>query len=1407
MSIKYTHLHLHTEYSMLDGANRIDTLAKKIKELGMDAVGMTDHGNMFGTITFYNRMKKEGIKPIIGMEAYIHNEKDIGDKSTRQRFHLCLYAKNDIGYKNLMYLSSQAYIHGFYYYPRINWELLKKHHEGLICSSACLQGEINWHLNRSEKNIKNGAKGYEEAKRVALRYKEVFGDDFYMEIMRHGIENQYNIDRDIIRLSQETGIKLIATNDTHYTLKEDADAHEAFMCIAMNKLYDDPDRMRHSVHEFYIKSPQEMAKLFADIPEAILNTQEIVDKCNLEIKLGNPTPPNFKFTRERAKLAGITLPEPDKEYSMENDKVLFIHESKKGLEDRLKIVPKEKHQEYRDRLQREIDIINSMKFPGYMLIVWEFVNRAKEMGIPVGPGRGCLTKDALIYTINEKKIETKKINKIKVGDSVLTHNNTPKKVTECFKYDIEEELLTISTFYGDLINNITLTQDHKIYMGDNRWKEAKDITIRDWLIVPIPKVLNSRKEKILKELDRYFTFRKGDLISKFNSLDKALNIRNLIFQIGIPSSIEKKESKYIIKIPSNGSIYDIPKERRNIYMIEKDYIKLKVRKVTKNKKQKIKVYDFTVEDDHSYTTSNYIVHNSAAGSLVAYSLKITDIDPIPYGLLFERFLNPERVSMPDIDMDFCQARRQEILDYVINKYGRYNVAQIITFGKLQAKGVIRDVARVLNMPYSEADNMAKLIPDELGITLKKAFEKEPKIKKLIETNPLAKRVWDFALALEGLNRNAGIHAAGVVISNEELWKKVPLFKPTGQDILATQYNGKYVEDVDLIKFDFLGLKTLTVIEEANKLIEKRYGKRIDFKEQDINDPKVYEYISTGDTLGLFQIESAGMQDLSKRLKPSGFEDIIAMLALYRPGPMESGMLDDFVERKHGRAEIRYMFPELEPILKPTYGVIVYQEQVMQIVQTIGGFTLGGADLVRRAMGKKIKEEMDRLKGEFADGAEKKGFDRTKAEELFNLIVKFAGYGFNKSHSAAYAMITFYTSFLKYYYPTEFMSAILTLEKNNTDKVVKYIDELKRLNIELLPPDINRSDLVFQADTIDGKNVVFFGMGALKGAGDVAISSIMKTRNEGGEFKNMSDFISRIDATKVNKKVIETLIKAGAFDSFGHTRKALLTHIEYIVEQAGRAMSMKKDNIGSLFSDDEDMKRVDIKIEPMKEYKLLELLELEKESLGFYVSGHPLDEYREQLAKIEYTLSSEIEELANGSITLIIGKVESITEKISKRGNRFGIINIMDLHGNIELVLFENRLNELKEEFDLDKPIAFKVKISKDEKNTNKVTLLKIESLRDAKREKVKIKREIKHTPEPNLPPLILSINLMPDIKIIEELYCLAQKYKGERPLKLKIKSEKLDIIIESKMMVSEMIIEEAKALGIYCEGEQLPQVA
>ncbi|MFY4842232.1 DNA polymerase III subunit alpha [Aliarcobacter butzleri] len=1176
---QFTHLHLHTEYSLLDGANKIKPLAKKLKKLGMTSVAMTDHGNMFGAIAFYNAMRDEGIKPIIGMEAYIHNSEDISDKTNRQRYHLCLYAKNEIGYKNLMYLSSQAYINGFYYYPRINKKILKENSEGLVCSAACLQGEINWHLNtQSERNVKFGAKGYEEAKKIALEYKEIFGDDFYLEIMRHGISDQLFVDDQILKLSKETGIKVVATNDTHYLEQKDADAHEAFMCIAMNKLYDDPNRLRHSVHEFYLKSPEQIAKLYSDIPEAIEATQEIADKCNLTIKLGNPTPPNFKFTRQKSQEAGLTLPEPDNEYSLENDKILFIHECRTGLEDRLKIVSPERHQEYRDRLEVEIEIINNMKFPGYMLIVWDFVIVAKRMGIPVGPGRG-----------------------------------------------------------------------------------------------------------------------------------------------------------------------------------------------------------------------------SAAGSLVAFSLKITDIDPIPYGLLFERFLNPERVSMPDIDMDFCQSRRGEIIDYVVQQYGRANVAQIITFGKLLAKGVIRDVARVLDMPYAKADAMAKLIPDELGIDLKNSWEKEPKIRELCEADPQAARVWEYALALEGLNRNAGTHAAGVVISNEPLWKKTPLFKPSGLDTLATQYNGKYIEDVDLIKFDFLGLKTLTVIEEANKLIEQRHGKRVNFITTDVNDKGVYDLIQTGNTIGLFQIESDGMQDLCKRLKPSNFEDIIAVLALYRPGPMESGMLDDFIERKHGRAKIDYFHDELESALKPilenTYGVIVYQEQVMQIVQSVGGFSLGGADLVRRAMGKKIKEEMDRLKGEFADGAQNKGYTRAYAEELFDLIVKFAGYGFNKSHSAAYALVTFYTSYLKCYYPAEFMAALLTLEKDNTDKVVKYVDETKRLGLELFPPDINKSDLVFSAKKIDGKEVVMFGMGAIKGAGDVAINAILNARGN-APFKDLPDFISRIDGSKVNKRVIESLTKAGAFDSFGYTRKSLLNQIEKIVDTVGKAATAKKMMTGSLFGDSEELTKIDIELEHLNEFDPKELLEFEKATLGFYVSGHPLDEYKKDLEKINFTLSSQIDELEDGSQALFVGKIESITEKTSKKGNKFGIVSILDFHGTIEFMLFEDKLKELQDEYNHEEPIAFKVRISKNESFT-RISVLKIETIFDAQKEKLKIKQK-----EVQEPPLNIAIAFSEDENIMYKLFDIIANNQGKRDLKLIIKSKLADLELETGFKVTSNVENLIKQLeGVYLVDE------
>ncbi len=1150
--IPFTHLHLHTEYSLLDGANKIKPLAKRLKELGMNSVAITDHGNMFGAIEFYKTMKSEGIKPIIGLEAYLHNQEELDDKSTKQRYHLCLYAKNEIGYKNLMYLSSQSYIKGFYYYPRINKKLLKEHSEGLICSSACLQGEVNWHLNlNNQRNVNFGAKGYEKAKEIALEYKEIFGDDFYLEIMRHGIEDQHYIDEMVIKLSLETGIKIIATNDTHYLNQDLAESHEVFMCIAMNKEFDDPKRLRHSVHEFYLKSPEEMARLYADIPEALENTQEIVDKCNLELKLGNPTPPNFKFVKEYAKAENLDF-DTDEEY--------FEYKCKEGLKERLKIVPKEQHEKYWNRLNHEIDIIKKMKFPGYMLIVWDFIREAKKLNIPVGPGRG-----------------------------------------------------------------------------------------------------------------------------------------------------------------------------------------------------------------------------SAAGSLVAYALKITDIDPMKYNLIFERFLNPERVSMPDIDIDFCQNRRGEIIDYVTKKYGRNNVAQVITFGKLLAKGVIRDVARVLGVPYAEADKMAKLIPDELGITLQKAYEKEPKIKELIETNPQAKRVWDFALNLEGLNRNAGMHAAGVVISNEELWNKAPIYKPPGEDHYVTQYSLKYLEDVDLIKFDFLGLKTLTVIDNALKLIEQRYGKKIDFHQVDINDPKVYKLIQSGETIGLFQIESAGMQALNERLKPTTFEDLIAVLALYRPGPMESGMLDDFIDRKHGRAKITYMFPELEPILKPTYGVIVYQEQVMQIVQTIGGFTLGGADLVRRAMGKKIKEEMDRLKGEFANGAEKKGFDRKKAEELFDLIVKFAGYGFNKSHSAAYAMITFQTSYLKAYYPQEFMAALLTSEQDNTDKIVKYIDEVKRLKIKLLPPDITKSSIEFTATKDGDQEAILFGLGAIKGVGTKAIESILEARKE-KEFENISDFISRIDMQKVNKKVLESLIKSGAMDSFGYSRRAMLEQVEKIVEAGQEAARARKMAKNSLFGESEEMLKIDLKLDPMPEYDLKKILELEKETLGFYVSGHPLDQYREEIEKINYTLSSELDELGDGSKALLIGKIEEIKTKISKKGNKFGIVNLMDFHGNIELTVFEKMLNEL-ENRDLDKPLGFKVEISKDEQFT-RMRVLKIVELEDAKKEKVEIKKDLKP-----IEPITIKITLSDNTEILENLYKLIKEHPGYTPLKIIISSKLQDIILESSLRVNENIKE------------------
>lgn len=1178
--LPFTHLHLHTEYSLLDGANKIKELAKNLKDRGMDSVAITDHGNMFGAIDFYQTMKKEGIKPIIGIEAYIHNNEELGDKSTKQRFHLCLYAKNEIGYKNLMYLSSQSFMNGFYYYPRLNKKILKEHSEGLVCSSACLQGEVNWHLNTfTERKQRLGAKGYEAAVQVARWYKDVFGDDFYLEIMRHGIGEQRMIDDLVFKVADEVGIKVIATNDTHYASKKNAEAHEAFMCISMNATLDDPNRLKHSVKEFFLKSPKEMYDLYADVPELLLNTQEIVDKCNLELKLGDPIPPNFKYTRKVAEGHSLELPEPEVENSLENDKVLFAYECKLGLEKRLKIVPEERHQEYWDRLQVEIDIINSMEFPGYMLIVWEFVIAAKRMDIPVGPGRG-----------------------------------------------------------------------------------------------------------------------------------------------------------------------------------------------------------------------------SAAGSLVAFALEITNIDPMKYGLLFERFLNPERISMPDIDMDFCQARRGDIIQYVVELYGRANVAQVITFGSLLAKGVLRDVARVLGVPYAEADKMAKLIPDELGINLAKSFEKEPKIKELVDTNASAKRVWDFAIQLEGLKRNAGTHAAGLVISNEELWHKTPLYKPSGTEDIVTQYDGRFLEDVDLIKFDFLGLKTLTVIYNALKLIEKHTGEWIDFDVMEMDDKKVFDTIQSGHTLGLFQIESSGMQQLNSKLKASGFEDLIAVLALYRPGPMESGMLDNFIERKHGRQEIDYFYDEftepLEPILKATYGIIVYQEQVMQIVQTIGGFSLGKADIVRRAMGKKKKEEMEKYGEEFAQGGVSQGYSYDHCRELFNLIEKFAGYGFNKSHSAAYAMITYQTGYLKTYYPAEFMSALLSSERDNTDKVVAYIDEIKRMGIDFLPPAINKSDKDFTPTYEEGRLGVMFGLGAVKGVGNSAIDSIIETRDKGGEFTSISDFISRIDPSKVNKKAYDSFTKSGAFDSFGYSRNSLIAQQEQIVEAAGNVGKIKKDAVNSLFGEDDSMTSVELEINEMEEFSLKEILGFEKETLGIYVSGHPLDDFKEQIDEVNYTLSSEIENLADGSEVLFVGKIEEVKEKFSKKGNKLNIISLMDFHGNIEIMIFRKEMVEQVEDLNRDNPVVIKCQISKDDQFT-RFNVRKILTLNEAKKEKVKKKTE---APKP-AKEVVLVLQIDGDNEILDKIVALTKEHTGRAPLTIIIRSKLSEVVIKSKFRVNEIFLDEVSKLENVMVGE------
>ena len=1023
----FAHLHNHSEYSLLDGASKLKNMINKAKTSDMSCVALTDHGNMFGAIDFYKTAKAAGIKPIIGLEGYISPTTRF-DKDTKGNYHITLLAQNEEGYKNLMKLTTFSYTEGFYYKPRIDKELLRKYSKGIIAGSACLHGEI-------QINLLNG--DYDAAKRAVLEYKEIFGkDNFFMEIMRHGLDDQKKIDSDIIKLANETDTLLVATNDCHYLNKEDAVAQDALLCIQTNHLMEEENRMKMGTHEFYFKTEEEMLELFQDHPELVSNSQLIADRCSVELELGKLSPPHFKTPN------GISEFDYLKELAYE------------GLEKKTAGFDDKKREIYKERLELELGIIKQMGFSGYFLIVWDFINYAKTRKIPVGPGRG-----------------------------------------------------------------------------------------------------------------------------------------------------------------------------------------------------------------------------SAAGSLVSYCLGITDIDPIEYKLLFERFLNPERITMPDIDVDFCVERRDEVISYVKEKYGKYNVAQVITFGTMAAKAVVRDVARVLGFPYKEADRIAKMIPDKDN--LNEAIKDNPQLKEEIDKNEKVKELFEISKTLEGVKRHASTHAAGVVISENPIYERCPIYKPAGEEAYVSQFSKEYLEDVGLIKFDFLGLRNLTVIDITVKLI----GNNFDISKIPLDDKETYKLLQRGDTLGVFQLESQGMQRLITDLKPTCFEDLIALVALYRPGPLGSGMVSDFIERKHGKKKIEYPLPELEGILKETYGIILYQEQVMQIASKLAGYTLGEADILRRAMGKKKIEVMEEQRASFIQRSVENNIDKQKAEHIFDLIAKFAEYGFNKSHSAAYAYIAYQTAYLKAHYKEYFLSALLTSEKNNTDKIAKYIEECNRLKITVLPPDINDSYQDFAVARNGDKKVIRFGFGAIKNVGSAAIENIIKTR-EGGRFESIFDFLKRVDTRKVNKKVMESLIKSGCFDSLHKNRASLMASFENLLEWANKKESKPK-NMQSLFGGSEAEKESTPRLVDAQEMKEADVLKYEKELLGFFISANPLNKYKNIIESIATATSENLSKIGSNSVVLA-GIPIAVRKTKTKRKETMAFVKFMDSKGTFEATLFPKLYEQKKELIEGDK---------------------------------------------------------------------------------------------------------------------------
>lgn len=1061
--MSFTHLHVHTEYSLLDGSSKIKEITKRAAELGMDSLAITDHGVMYGVIDFYKAAKEAGIKPVLGCEVYVapgsRFDKEAGTGEDKYN-HLVLLAENNTGYQNLMKIVSRGFTEGFYYKPRVDKELLREFHEGIIATSACLAGEVQRYLARGM---------YEEAKRVALYYQDIFGkDNFFLELQDHGIAEQHYVNPQLLRMSEETGIELICTNDVHYTYADDADAHDILLCIQTGKKVTDENRMRYTGGQYYLKSPEEMAELFKYAPQALANTEKIAKRCNVEIEFGVTKLPRFAVPEGFTSWTYLNYlcyeglkkryPEQAADISVEEFVRLAKEES---VEDRKDVVIKiaEDTNNIFQRLAYELSVIYSMGYVDYFLIVWDYINFAKRHDIPVGPGRG-----------------------------------------------------------------------------------------------------------------------------------------------------------------------------------------------------------------------------SAAGSIVSYCLEITDLDPIKYSLIFERFLNPERVSMPDIDVDFCYERRQEVIDYVVEKYGKDCVSQIVTFGTMAARAVIKDVGRVLDLPYAMVDNIAKMVPREIGITIDKALAENPDLKSEYENNEVVKDLIDKSKRLEGLPRHASMHAAGVLICGKPVEDYVPL--STGSDgAVVAQFVMTTLEELGLLKMDFLGLRTLTVIKDAENLI-KKHNKGFSIHDIDYSDKGVFDAISTGKCDGIFQLESAGMKSFMKELKPRTLEDLIAGISLYRPGPMD--FIPQYIKGKNNQDSVTYACPQLEAILKPTYGCIVYQEQVMQIVRDLAGYSWGRSDLVRRAMSKKKAYVMEQERKNFiygnpdegVKGCVNNGIDEKVAGKIYDDMIDFAKYAFNKSHAACYAVVSFQTAYLKTYYPVEFMAALMTSVIDNTSKVAGYIYACKQMNIGILPPDVNESQMEFTVE--NGK--IRFAMAAIKSLGRPTIQAILKERGEKGSFISMQDFVTRMSHA-LNKRAIENFVKAGAFDTFGHTRKSMMIVSESMLDSA---IKHNKDSMtGQMslfdFAAEEDKKAFEIRIPDVAEYTKEELLGYEKEILGVYVSGHPLDEYTGMVNKYITNVSSDFEvddelgetKARDGAIATIGGLITEKTIKTTKKGQLMAFLTVEDVVGTVEVVVFPN----------------------------------------------------------------------------------------------------------------------------------------